>query len=68
MTIVAFRQSTVTRAVKAMRAAGVEVQRVEIDPSGKIVIHTGADKAYTDDQALEEWIERHAARKTQGRE
>jgi hypothetical protein len=33
-----FRQRDVTRTIKATRAAGVEVDRVEITP-GKIVVH-----------------------------
>jgi hypothetical protein len=33
-----FRQSDVCRAVKGAKAAGVEVKRVEVDPSGKIII------------------------------
>ena len=36
-----FRQQDVTRAVKAVIAAGVNIARVEIDKSGKIVIVTG---------------------------
>jgi hypothetical protein len=36
-----FKQQDVTRALKATRAAGVEVQRVEIDKDGKIVLVTG---------------------------
>jgi hypothetical protein len=35
-----FRQQDVTRAVKAVAAAGVGIARVEIDKSGKIVIVT----------------------------
>ena len=36
-----FRQQDVTRALKATAAAGLEVQRIEIDKTGKIVIVTG---------------------------
>jgi hypothetical protein len=37
-----FRQQDVTRAVKAVAAAGVNIARVEIDKAGKIVIITAA--------------------------
>jgi hypothetical protein len=33
-----FRQQDVTRAVKAVTAAGVHIARIEIDRSGKIAI------------------------------
>jgi hypothetical protein len=33
-----FRQQDVTRAVKAVAAAGVHIGRVEVDKAGKIVI------------------------------
>ena len=33
-----FRQQDVTRAVKAVAAAGVHIARIEIDKTGKIVI------------------------------
>ena len=37
-----FRQGDITRAVKAVRGAGVEIARVEIAKDGKIVIITAA--------------------------
>jgi hypothetical protein len=36
-----FKQTDITRAVKAMTAAGLEVARVEVDKEGKIVIIAG---------------------------
>lgn len=38
-----FRQKDVTRAVKAVVAAGMGVRRVEVDKSGKIVVITGTE-------------------------
>jgi hypothetical protein len=43
-----FRQQDVTRAIKAVAAAGVSIARVEIDKAGKIVIVTASD-AWPDD-------------------
>jgi hypothetical protein len=37
-----FRQQDVTKAVKAVTAAGVHIARIEIDKAGKIVIITAA--------------------------
>jgi len=34
----AFRQQDVTRALKAVAAAGVHIDRIEIDKTGKIII------------------------------
>jgi hypothetical protein len=47
-----FRQQDVTRAVKAVTAAGVHIARIEIDKSGKIVIIT-ADPVDRPDQMSE---------------
>jgi hypothetical protein len=38
-----FRQQDVTRAVKAVRCAGVDIVRVEIAKDGRIIIVTAAD-------------------------
>ena len=37
-----FRQQDVTKAIKAVAAAGVHIARIEIDKAGKIVIITAA--------------------------
>jgi hypothetical protein len=37
----AFKQSDVTKAVKAVVAAGVNVARVEVDKDGRIVVIAG---------------------------
>jgi hypothetical protein len=56
-----FRQQDVTRAVKAVAAAGVHIARVEIDKTGKIVIIPGDSQ--TDDadgKDLDNWIAKRA--------
>jgi hypothetical protein len=54
------------RAIRAAIAAGVEVQRFEIDKDGKIIVITdnaqepvGAGSQSDLDQELEEWETRH---------
>jgi hypothetical protein len=59
-----FRPLDVTRAVKAVAAAGVDIARVEIDRAGKIVIVTGKalEPASAQDELdceLQEWEARH---------
>ena len=51
-----FRQQDVTRAVKAVTAAGVHIARIEIDKAGKIVI-IAADANGQPDESTEanEW-------------
>jgi hypothetical protein len=52
-----FRQREITRTIRAARAAGVDVDRIEIDPDGKIVAHLGSGgdnpKRNTADAVLE---------------
>lgn len=43
-----FRQADVTRAIRAAQAAGVPSPKVEIEPSGKIVIYTESRPANDD--------------------
>jgi DNA-binding MarR family transcriptional regulator len=52
-----FKQSDVTKAVKAMVKAGIAVERVEIDKAGKIVIVTAwpEDAANRDKPEKNEW-------------
>jgi hypothetical protein len=53
-----FRQADVTKAVKAVVAAGVDIARIEIDAAGKIVIVTGKPEAQDSDASREgsnEW-------------
>jgi hypothetical protein len=52
-----FNQREVSRALKAAQAAGLAVDRVEIDTDGKIVVHLGSGgdspKRNTADAVLE---------------
>jgi hypothetical protein len=41
----AFKKRDVVRAVQAAQAAGLSVQRIELDKSGRIVIVTGEESA-----------------------
>jgi hypothetical protein len=51
-----FRQQDVTRAVKAVAAAGVHIARIEIDKAGKIVIITmGATEQLGENMEANEW-------------
>ena len=58
-----FRQQDVTKAVRAVAAAGVHIARVEIDNAGKITIiaATAAEAAQQSDLDLElkDWEARH---------
>jgi hypothetical protein len=59
-----FRQSDLTRAFKAARAAGVEVARYEIAKDGRIiVVPVGAENVSNRaDNEVEKWLAKHAHR------
>jgi hypothetical protein len=51
-----FKQADVVRAIKASRAAGLEIERTEIGRDGRIVlIHKPRIPDDTPDAALQEW-------------
>ena len=58
-----FKRQDVTRAVKAVAAAGVGIARVEIDKAGKIIIITGEttdQPAQASGNDLDNWIAKRA--------
>jgi hypothetical protein len=50
-----FRQQDVTRAVKAVAAAGVDIARVEIDKAGKITIIAATSTKPEEGKRANEW-------------
>jgi len=50
-----FRQQDVTKAVKAVAAAGVHIARVEIDRDGRIVIIASNGELESDRRKENEW-------------
>jgi hypothetical protein len=54
-----FRQQDLVRALKGAKAAGIEIARIEIDRSGKIVIVTGEGEP--PDSGRNEWDEINGA-------
>ena len=53
---VTFKKADVARAVKAVRAAGIDIARVEIDKDGRIVVVTTTDCSRDDGAALDKEI------------
>jgi hypothetical protein len=52
-----FRQNDVTRALRAVAAAGMVAARVEIDTvTGKIVIQLGSGECIEPSNALDKWM------------
>ena len=55
-----FRQRDVTKAVRAVAAAGMQIDRVEVDKTGKIVIVTGKDLGDSSNNSpANEWDEKY---------
>lgn len=50
-----FRQQDATRAARAAIAAGLQVQRIEIDKDGKIVVVTGGAEISAAAPETNEW-------------
>jgi hypothetical protein len=50
-----FRQTDVARAIKGAVAAGLTVQRVEVDKAGKIVVVVGETGKTEPDTGANEW-------------
>lgn len=62
-----FKQSDVVRAVKAAKAAGIDVNRVEITVDGRIVVMQGPAAPPLIEDGFGDWIARRDARAAQGR-
>ena len=59
-----FKQGDITRAVKGVVAAGVDVMRVEVDTAGRIIVVAGKP-VHTETReanALDQWMAAHAGR------
>jgi len=50
-----FKQQDLTRALRAAKAAGIEVERFEVDKTGKIVVVTAQPAMDTSDKSDDEW-------------
>ena len=61
-----FRQTDVTRAIKAAVAAGIDVARVEIDKEGKIVIVAAEPDSEGVEVGLDRELREWEARRDQG--
>jgi hypothetical protein len=60
-----FRQRDVSTAIRAARAAGCEVARIEVDPiTGRIIITTVAGTSKEPSTDLDKWLAEHGAHST----
>jgi hypothetical protein len=58
-----FRQRDLTRAVRAVKAAGLDVARVEVDKDGKIVVILGKPQSLAPEPVsdVDRWLAEHNA-------
>jgi hypothetical protein len=59
-----FRQQDVTKALRAAKAAGVDIARIEIARDGRIVIITEAETERQDSTPLDAWMAKHGSDQT----
>jgi len=55
-----FRQIAVTRALKGVIKAGIQVARVEIGENGTITLTLGKPESQVEVSELDNWIKQHA--------
>jgi len=49
-----FKERDLTRALRGVKAAGIEIQRVSIDKAGTIIIEPASDSPRTSDDEVEQ--------------
>jgi hypothetical protein len=58
-----FREADLTRALNAAKKAGVEVERIEIDRTGKIVLVVGREGETIEASEWDQWYEQKTSSK-----
>jgi hypothetical protein len=56
-----FRRTDLTRAIKAVRDAGLSVSAVRISPQGAIEVETVAPQVQDSEDSLDNWMATHAS-------
>ena len=55
-----FKKSTVVRAIEAVKATGLPVERVEFGKDGGVIVVTSKEGKAAPADALMDWMEKHA--------